>query len=137
MAIDTAQKIKFSIKNLFSKCNQIRSFLGIWSHILKESLMESFVFCAMWYFWYAVAQYTVLTKIQNIDYSEVVTQWCSVKKVFLKISKNSQENTCATLFYRTRPVAASDYWILIQCRIPNVVRSYFWQNWLFSFIISN
>ena len=107
LAIDTAQKIKFSIKNLFSKCNQIRSFLGIWSHLLKKSLMESFVFCVMWYFWYAVAQYPVLTKIQNIDYSEVVTQWCSVKKVFLKISKNSQKNTCATLFYRTRPVAAS------------------------------
>ena len=27
--------------------------------------------------------------------SEAVTQRCSVKKVFLKISQNSQENTCA------------------------------------------
>ena len=26
--------------------------------------------------------------------SEAVTQSCSVKKVFLKISQNSQENTC-------------------------------------------
>ena len=28
--------------------------------------------------------------------SEAVAQRCSVKKVFLEISKNSQENTCAS-----------------------------------------
>ena len=28
-------------------------------------------------------------------YSEAVAQRCSVKKLFLKISQNSQENTCA------------------------------------------
>ena len=30
---------------------------------------------------------------------EVVAQRCSVKKVFLKISQNSQENTCASVFF--------------------------------------
>ena len=44
----TAQKMKFSIKDFFSKCNQIRSFLWIWSHLLKKSLMENFIFCAVW-----------------------------------------------------------------------------------------
>ena len=34
------QKAKFSIKDFFSKCDQIRSFLWIWSHLLKKSLME-------------------------------------------------------------------------------------------------
>ena len=43
----TAQKMKFSIKDFFSKCNQIRSFLRIWSHLLKKPLMENFIFCAM------------------------------------------------------------------------------------------
>ena len=43
----TAQKMKFSIKDFFSKCDQIRSFLRIWSHILKKSLMENFIFCAV------------------------------------------------------------------------------------------
>ena len=38
----TAQKMKFSIKNSFSKCDRIRSFLRIWSHLLKKSLMENF-----------------------------------------------------------------------------------------------
>ena len=40
----TAQKMKFSIKHFFSKCHQIHSFLGIWSHLLKKSLMENFIF---------------------------------------------------------------------------------------------
>ena len=33
--------------------------------------------------------------IENVDMLEAVVQRCSVKKVFLKISQNSQENTCA------------------------------------------
>ena len=43
----TAQKMKFSIKSFFVKCYQIRSFLQIWSHLLKKSLMENFIFCAV------------------------------------------------------------------------------------------
>ena len=42
--IITAQKMKFSIKDFFSKCDQIRSFLQIWSYLLKKSLMENFIF---------------------------------------------------------------------------------------------
>ena len=37
----TAQKMKFSVKDIFSNHDQIRSFLRIWSHILKISLMEN------------------------------------------------------------------------------------------------
>ena len=44
----TAQKMKFSIKDFFSKYDQIRSFLRIWSHLLKKSLIENFFFCAVW-----------------------------------------------------------------------------------------
>ena len=39
--------MKFSIKDFFSKCDQIRSFLRIWPHLLKKSLMENFIFCAV------------------------------------------------------------------------------------------
>ena len=41
---DTLQKMKFSIKDFFSKCDQIRSKLRIWSHLLKKCLMENFIF---------------------------------------------------------------------------------------------
>ena len=39
--------MKFSIKDFFSKCDQIRSFLRTWSHLLKKSLIENFIFCAV------------------------------------------------------------------------------------------
>ena len=38
--------MKFSIDDFFSKRNQIRSFLWIWSHLLNKYLLESFIFCA-------------------------------------------------------------------------------------------
>ena len=43
----TTQKMKFAIKDFSSKCDQIRNFLRIWSHLLKKSLMENFIFCAV------------------------------------------------------------------------------------------
>ena len=45
----TAQKMKFSTKDFFSKCDQIRRKLQIWSRLLKKSLMEHFIFCALSY----------------------------------------------------------------------------------------
>ena len=38
------KKIKFSIKYIFSKCDQIRSFLWIRSSLLKKFWMENFIF---------------------------------------------------------------------------------------------
>ena len=46
-AINAKKKTKFYIKDFFSKCDQIRRKLRIWSHLLKKSLMENFVFCAV------------------------------------------------------------------------------------------
>ena len=54
----SAQKMKFSIKDFFIKLGQIRWKLRIWSHLLKKSLTENFIFCALWkcqcikYFWF-------------------------------------------------------------------------------------
>ena len=39
--------MKFSINDFFGKYDQIRSFLQIWSPLLKKSLMEYFIFCAV------------------------------------------------------------------------------------------
>ena len=43
----TAQKMKFSIKSFFSKYDQIRRKLRIWSLLLKKSFMKNFNFCAV------------------------------------------------------------------------------------------
>ena len=45
---NTAQKMKFSIKDFFSKCDQICNFLRIWSHLLMKILngkLHIFVQC--------------------------------------------------------------------------------------------
>ena len=47
LTTNTAQKMKFSIKDFFSKCNQTRRKLRIWSHLLKKSLMENFILYAV------------------------------------------------------------------------------------------
>ena len=39
--------MKFSIKDCFSKCDQILRKLRIWSYLLKKSLIENFIFCAI------------------------------------------------------------------------------------------
>ena len=39
--------MKFSIKDFFSKYDQIRNFLRIWSHLLKKSIISNFIFCAV------------------------------------------------------------------------------------------
>ena len=39
--------MKFSIMDFFSKCDEIRSFLRIWSHLLKKSIIENFIFWAV------------------------------------------------------------------------------------------
>ena len=40
-------KIKFTIIDFFSKCDQIRRKLRISSHTLKRSVTENFIFCAV------------------------------------------------------------------------------------------
>ena len=41
--------MKFSIEDFFGKCDQIRRKQRIWSNLLKKSLMENFIFCAVKY----------------------------------------------------------------------------------------
>ena len=47
LKIYTAQKMKFSIKDFSSKCDQIPRKLRVWPHLLEKSLMENFIFCAV------------------------------------------------------------------------------------------
>ena len=59
--------MKFSIKDFCSKCDQIRSFLGIWSHLLEKSLMENFIFFTV------VMGRSWLHFITNFGLNEVLT----------------------------------------------------------------
>ena len=48
-SVDTkaVQIMRFSAKDFFRKCSQILRILWICSHLLKKSLAENFIFCAM------------------------------------------------------------------------------------------
>ena len=80
----TAQKMKFSIIDFFIKCDQIHSFLQIWSHLLKKSLMENFIFCAVRKEKTKSASVFTFNQITKEDVMKEITD--------LRISKASQEN---------------------------------------------
>ena len=67
--------IPFCIKNLSSKCDQIWCFQGIWSHLLKKSLMENFIFCAVKYLlplWYKSVSLRPISLVRNIKLTEII-----------------------------------------------------------------
>ena len=72
---ETVQKMKFSIKHVFSKCDQIRSFLWIWSHLLKKTLMKNLIFCAVsWqHFKYTSEEYYSNCVSQNFNWLKMLT----------------------------------------------------------------
>ena len=45
--MEHSTKMEISVKDFFSKCDQISSFLWIWLHLLKKSLTENLIFFAV------------------------------------------------------------------------------------------
>ena len=77
---DTAQKMKISIKGFFSKCDQIRSFLRIWSHLLNKLLLKDFIFCAVRKYIYDVAKpYLYLLDVRT-DGWQVIGSWINFRR---------------------------------------------------------
>ena len=72
--------MKFSIKDFFSKCSQMRSFLRIWSHLLKKSLTEDFIFCAALYYPNTYCL-NYLRARETIASSEVHPEPCQTSKI--------------------------------------------------------
>ena len=71
--------MKFSIKDLFSTCDEIRRKLRIWSHLLKKSLMENFFFLCS-------------DDDENDDYDNTLCDSCdTIQKVHIIITKFTQK----------------------------------------------
>ena len=66
--------MKFSMKDFSSKCDQIRRKLRIWSHLLKKSLMENLIFCAVG---------KTLLKNRNWTFPAVLFTWKNVSNKLL------------------------------------------------------
>ena len=74
-------KIKLWVKARFSHSGKLRSNVKSWYQISRENLNP-----------------------------EAVAQKCSVKKVFLEITQNSQENTCARVSFSVYPKDFLKFW---------------------------
>ena len=79
----TAQKMNFSIKDFFSKCDQIRSFVRIWSHLLKKSWIENFSFWQCFMFYFFISLSVSLKKVES-SFSDS-NEGKNVFTVYLKI----------------------------------------------------
>ena len=81
---DIAQKMKFSIKYVFSKCEQIYNKLRIWSHLLNKPLIENFIFCAV----FKQCNYVILalTKLLRFEiYSSRLLNKQKYRKNFVQV----------------------------------------------------
>ena len=67
--------MKFSIEDFFSKSDQIRNLLRIWSHLLKKSSMENFILCAMY-----LANFNV--KLRRAIFAVGISIGVSITKTF-------------------------------------------------------
>ena len=67
------------MKDFFSKCNPIRRKLRILSHLLKKSLIENFIFCAL-----------------NLHYEgSVITNQSHISWLFTKNTKQTKNTLSA------------------------------------------
>ena len=62
----TAQKKKFSVQNFLGKCDQIGKNLQIWSHLMKKSVMENFIF------WAVTFMFLTTSGTHNFPYRSVI-----------------------------------------------------------------
>ena len=119
----TVQKLKFSIKDFISKCDQICRKLRIWSHLLKKSLMENFIFCAVVFFYRSNHSQILFKKIGILKNFAIITTKNMCWSLFLvKLQAWKPQHKCFPVkiskFLRTAfliensffPVAASRKW---------------------------
>ena len=66
--------MKFSIKDFFGKCDQIRWKLRVWSRLMKKFLMKNFIFCAV-----KIAETPI--KIWRLSFRNVIT--CEKKSCYV------------------------------------------------------
>ena len=83
-------KMKFSMKDFFSKCDQICRKLKIWSHLLKKSLMGNFSFYAVDHAFKCVNLENCVTNNGLIDKYELA---CYIKVPFKKNGSAKTPNT--------------------------------------------
>ena len=89
--------LKFSIKDFFNKCDLIRGKRWIWSHLLKKSLTENFIYCAV------TPTYFLHTKVLDINFNSKskarkYQPWFISDKLSINIKKKQNTRFSINLF---------------------------------------
>ena len=79
-------------KGFFSKCDQIRRKPRIWSHLLKTSLMENFIFCA-------VKQIRFKYSMLQSDLCDYSDAYVVVKRTITVIGENNSDRKNSSLAF--------------------------------------
>ena len=97
--IGNTQKMKFSITDFFTKCDQIRTFPRIWSHLLKKSVMENFLFCAVREFICGPKKSTTIAKTDQDKLKQFAEQLKSVFATKIELKDKDLEREIGKLFH--------------------------------------
>ena len=104
--------MKFSFKDFFSKCDQTRSFLLIWSHYWRNSYwkISFFVQCLHYKLYEALlSKYETTTLLQHLQNSCLQTEYRTAATVWGLMMKIT--NTRKTLFFsRKNQLGQIVYW---------------------------
>ena len=92
----------FPLRIFISKCDQIRSFLRIWSHLSKKSLMDDLVFLCSGNSKYRVVIVTKLNENTDIETMEIT----------------STSEICQTIYYN----CSSSFFLNLERRNDKVLR---------------
>ena len=99
------KKMKFSIEDFFSKCDQIRRKLRIWYYLLKKSLMENFSFCAILKYAFMLKWHILIILFQwkkkkkkkkRVQTHYSLKKWSFKKKSFI-LNMDPEEELAATV----------------------------------------
>ena len=80
--------MNFSIKDFFSKSDQVRISLQIWLHLLKKSLMENFIFRAMNFL---LIEHSKTLKLEHLNISSLCVNKKdpgNLRNAFAKVAQN-------------------------------------------------
>ena len=111
----------FAWRIIFSSCDHIRSILRIWSHLLKKSLMQNFIFLCVidfswencgrrfWIYWFS---FTNIPPEESIDIctntlSEGLSKICK-KQSFKGVLRKMCSENMQKIYWRT-PMLKCDF----------------------------
>ena len=106
----TLHKNEVFHKDFFSKCDQIRTILRIWSHVLKKSLMKHLIFCAvkaLRYHFYKVSYTT--------DKNKNVTTWNRADYI-ISVTREKELEKKQAKKWKRRSINSKKYSVILNMR---------------------